>query len=176
MTRTVLPNRRKADIFDLRFGEIDYVVTVGRYVSGAVAEVFISCHKAGSTVANLARDAAVILSLALQHGTPLATLAAGVTREEDGRAAGLAGTVLDEIVRREAAPRAEPAPVDVADPPPTRPAIGFLAGHTHAPMRSAAALAGFSGEICTNCHAAAMVRTGTCLTCQACGGTSGGCS
>lgn len=31
----------------------------------------------------------------------------------------------------------------------------------------------FSGNVCTNCGAAAMVRTGHCETCQACGETSG---
>jgi hypothetical protein len=34
----------------------------------------------------------------------------------------------------------------------------------------------FSGDICADCGSAAMVRTGTCQTCQACGSSSGGCS
>jgi hypothetical protein len=34
----------------------------------------------------------------------------------------------------------------------------------------------FSGDICADCGSAAMIRTGTCQTCQACGSTSGGCS
>lgn len=33
-----------------------------------------------------------------------------------------------------------------------------------------------SGDACHDCGAFAMVRTGTCLTCQACGSSSGGCS
>lgn len=33
-----------------------------------------------------------------------------------------------------------------------------------------------SGDICKDCGSAQMVRTGTCLTCQACGSSSGGCS
>jgi hypothetical protein len=33
-----------------------------------------------------------------------------------------------------------------------------------------------TGELCGECGAFAMIRTGTCLTCQMCGGTSGGCS
>ena len=35
---------------------------------------------------------------------------------------------------------------------------------------------GFTGDICQDCHSVAMVRTGTCLTCNNCGSTSGGCS
>jgi hypothetical protein len=34
----------------------------------------------------------------------------------------------------------------------------------------------FTGEICADCGSVAMVRTGTCSTCQACGSSSGGCS
>lgn len=33
-----------------------------------------------------------------------------------------------------------------------------------------------SGDICVDCGSSMMVRTGTCLTCQACGSSSGGCS
>lgn len=43
---------------------------------------------------------------------------------------------------------------------------------THAPK-----LAGqFSGDSCQDCGSFEMVRTGTCLTCQQCGSSSGGCS
>jgi hypothetical protein len=34
----------------------------------------------------------------------------------------------------------------------------------------------FTGDICADCGSVAMVRTGTCSTCQACGSSSGGCS
>lgn len=34
----------------------------------------------------------------------------------------------------------------------------------------------FSGDICADCGGTTMVRTGTCLTCQDCGSSSGGCS
>lgn len=34
----------------------------------------------------------------------------------------------------------------------------------------------FSGDICQDCGSTSMVRTGTCMTCQACGSSSGGCS
>lgn len=38
------------------------------------------------------------------------------------------------------------------------------------------AAAGFTGDICQTCGSPRMIRTGTCLTCQDCGDTSGGCS
>lgn len=34
----------------------------------------------------------------------------------------------------------------------------------------------FTGDLCADCGGLSMVRTGTCLTCQDCGSTSGGCS
>lgn len=34
----------------------------------------------------------------------------------------------------------------------------------------------YSGDICADCGGPNMVRTGTCLTCQDCGSSSGGCS
>ena len=33
----------------------------------------------------------------------------------------------------------------------------------------------YTGDPCSNCGSFLMVRSGTCLTCQACGSTSGGC-
>lgn len=37
-------------------------------------------------------------------------------------------------------------------------------------------LPSLSGDICATCGSPDMIRTGTCLTCQNCGDTSGGCS
>jgi hypothetical protein len=34
----------------------------------------------------------------------------------------------------------------------------------------------YSGDICQECGSPDMVRTGTCLTCQRCGSSNGGCS
>lgn len=34
----------------------------------------------------------------------------------------------------------------------------------------------YSGDVCHTCGSPNMVRTGTCLTCQDCGDSSGGCS
>jgi hypothetical protein len=43
----------------------------------------------------------------------------------------------------------------------------------HLDQRSAPVL---SGELCQDCGMFLMIRTGTCMTCQSCGSTSGGCS
>ena len=35
---------------------------------------------------------------------------------------------------------------------------------------------GYTGDVCQTCGEFRMKRSGTCLTCEACGSTSGGCS
>lgn len=166
MTREVLPNRRACQVFGIDHGGIDYTVTVGRYPDGRVGEIFISTNKAGSDVDHMARDQAILMSFALQYGGTVEQLAAGVTRKPDGEPAHLAGAVLDAVhALAHAAGAVEAAPAAAPpEPQSNSQPIGFLAGPRP------------SGDVCTSCGAAAMVRTGTCLTCQACGTSSGGCS
>ena len=95
MTRRTLPNRRAAEIIDFWHDGLAYTAGISRYRDGHVAEVFLSCAKAGSTAADLARDAAIAASIALQHGCPIEVLRHAVTRTSDGRAAGPIGALLD---------------------------------------------------------------------------------
>jgi hypothetical protein len=60
-----------------------------------VAEIFLSSHRPGSETEAIARDAAIITSLALQHGCDLATIAHGVTRADDGSAATAIGAAIN---------------------------------------------------------------------------------
>ena len=69
--RRILPRRRAAETFNLRFWNQPFTVTVGFYADGTPGEVFIDGGKTGQDVQSTARDAAVVLSLALQHGTPI---------------------------------------------------------------------------------------------------------
>ncbi|MBX2799845.1 MAG: hypothetical protein KTR31_19355 [Myxococcales bacterium] len=62
-----------------------------------------------------------------------------------------------------APPKPSPPPAPLPDPtslgPPSRP--------------EHARLGGFTGDTCTVCGSMALVRSGTCATCQACGATTG---
>jgi hypothetical protein len=71
MIRRTLPQRRAAETFDMRFWNHPFTVTVGFYADGTLGEVFIDGGKTGQDIQSAARDAAVLLSLALQHGVPL---------------------------------------------------------------------------------------------------------
>lgn len=96
-TRHHLPQRRPLETFNLTHLGITYSVGVGRYLDGRIGEVFINSDKVGTAADVLARDAAVILSLAFQHGITPAELSHAVTRDLDGKPSGLIGTILEHI-------------------------------------------------------------------------------
>ena len=95
--RRVLPQRRPAETFDLWFWNQSFSVTIGFYPSGEVGEVFIDGGKTGQDSHSTARDAAVVLSLALQHGTPIETIRHAVTRSGSGEAASILGATVDRL-------------------------------------------------------------------------------
>jgi hypothetical protein len=95
MMRRPLPARRHAETFDLRFWNQQFAVTVGFYDSGEPAEVFIGGAKTGADIQNTAHDAAILLSLALQHGVPIETIRHAVSRNGNGVAASILGAAVD---------------------------------------------------------------------------------
>ena len=108
--RTNLSGRRSHEAFEFSFSReahgfgLTYTVGVGRYPDGRLAEVFLDCHKLASPATDDARDAAVLLSVALQHGMPIETLATAVTRFEDGRPCSLIGRLADVLLEHNAVP------------------------------------------------------------------------
>jgi len=104
MTRSILPTRRANETIKLRFGDqrAAYHVTSGFDPEGALAEIFISTSKIGSAADALARDIAILMSLALQHGCPMGIMRDALTREHDGAPSTIAGAVADKLT--------EPAP------------------------------------------------------------------
>ena len=95
--RRVLPQRRAAKTFDLRFWNHPFTVTVGFYADGTPGEVLIDGGKTGQDAQATARDAAVTLSLALQHGVPLMTIRRAITRGAHGEAASILGAIVDRL-------------------------------------------------------------------------------
>jgi hypothetical protein len=87
MIRRTLPQRRAAETFDRRFRNQPFTVTVGFYPDGTPGEVFIDGGKTGQDIQSTARDAAVVLSLAIQHGTPIEMIRHAVTRSGSGEPA-----------------------------------------------------------------------------------------
>ena len=97
MIRRSLPQRRAAETFDMRFWNQPFTVTVGFYPDGTPGEVFIDGGKTGQDIQSTARDAAVVLSLALQHGVPPETIRHAVTRGASEEPASILGAVADHL-------------------------------------------------------------------------------
>ena len=94
MSRICLPDRRPHELHELEFHGQVYTLGVGRFDNGQLAEIFLDASKSSQLTA-IARDAAVCLSIALQHGVPADAIRSAVTREASGESAGLVGAVLD---------------------------------------------------------------------------------
>ena len=69
-TRERLPDRRPAETFDLAAGDLKYACTVGWFADGSIGELFLTNHN-GSHADTSARDAAIMCSIAVQHGADL---------------------------------------------------------------------------------------------------------
>ena len=95
--RQLLPQRRRAETFTVIHRHQLFVVTVGFFDDGTPGEVFIDGCKTGTDIESIARDAGVLLSLALQHGVPPETIRHAVTRGISEEPASILGAVVDSI-------------------------------------------------------------------------------
>lgn len=123
--RTSLPNRRPHEVLKFRFWGLSYIVGLGRARNdGPITEIFLNSGKSGEQAQTLARDSAVLLSLALQHGTPIATMQKAITRNADGTPSGPIGQLLDIIAQAQGDSGAEESEPRVPNNPiPGSPAL-----------------------------------------------------
>lgn len=97
MTREALPARRRSIQFTFARGSIEFIGCIGFAKDRRPLEVFLSCGKTTTEIEALGRDAAILVSLALQYGCSFDTMRGAITRSHDGTAATLVGQLLDEI-------------------------------------------------------------------------------
>jgi hypothetical protein len=97
-SRNRLPNRRPAESFELEVQGLRYTATVGHFPDGTIGELFLSNHKSSSSADTAARDSAIVLSIALQHGADLETIRRALCRDSRGRPSGPLGAALDLIM------------------------------------------------------------------------------
>lgn len=98
MNRNRLRNRREAETFAVEHGGARFVISIGRYDDGRPAEVFVDGLKVGTDLRETLRDAALLASLALQHGCPVETIAGAVQRDSFGAPLSVVGRVVDAMV------------------------------------------------------------------------------
>ena len=96
--RRRLPARRACEGFDAVAMGLRFHVTLGWFVDGRLAEVFLDASKAGSAADTAARDSAVLASLGLQAGMPPDALLHALVKDSVGRAMSPIGRVLEMIV------------------------------------------------------------------------------
>jgi hypothetical protein len=97
--RKALPMRRRCETFEIDFGGLTkrHTVTVGYYDDDRPGEVFIDGGKSGEQVEAIARDGAVLLSMALQHGASLDTIKHALTRDSFDQPTSIVGAVVDRL-------------------------------------------------------------------------------
>lgn len=78
--RNQLPSRRGSLHFEFHFEQMKFHVSVSPDGAGDVREVFVDPSKQGSTIAAIMRDAAVAISIALQHGASVDEIREAMTR------------------------------------------------------------------------------------------------
>lgn len=102
-TRRKLPPRRAGLVFTMHHPDLEtmlYDVQAGfDPADAALLEVFITARKTQSDMGIASHDLATLISIALQYGAPLKVLAGAMARNESGTPQGIAGAVLDELVR-----------------------------------------------------------------------------
>jgi Holliday junction resolvase len=87
-----------ADLLIVRADRCEPLVVIPLRLAAEIAlaaELFLDNHKAGSSMGTLVRDAAIILSFALQHGADLAAVRKALGRDGRGSALSPIGTALD---------------------------------------------------------------------------------
>jgi hypothetical protein len=98
LMRERLPNRRSSENLSFELHGLRYTATVSRLPDGRIAELFLNNHKAGNQVDTNARDAAIILSFAAQHGADVEAIRHALCRDGQGRPLGPIGAALDLLV------------------------------------------------------------------------------
>jgi hypothetical protein len=94
--RRRLPQRRFHELLDFEHAGHRYTAGLGYFETGQLAEIFINVPgRSGSAVEAMARDAAILTSICLQHGASMETIRHALTRNSDGCASGPLGVVLD---------------------------------------------------------------------------------
>jgi hypothetical protein len=95
--RDRLPNRRKSITTAFERDGHGYHMAVGYFPDGRPGEIFLNHDCGDSMLDALSSDAAILASLALQHGCTLETIAHALKRDGRGVAASPIGAAVDLV-------------------------------------------------------------------------------
>jgi hypothetical protein len=97
MTRRRLSQRRNAIAVELEHAGHRFRMQVGHFPDGTLGEIFLDAIKQNSTLDAFAADAAILISLLLQHGVLPEAIGHALRRTPNGAPASLIGAVVDLI-------------------------------------------------------------------------------
>lgn len=88
------PDRRIGPLVTYKVDEVAYTAQASFDAAGELLEMFLNCGKEGSSANIVARECAVILSIARQYGTPLDAITKALPLLSNGKPAGPVGCAL----------------------------------------------------------------------------------
>jgi hypothetical protein len=97
MTRQRLPDRRASESYSFEWNGMPFTATISGFADNRLAEIFVGNGKAGSHTDAAPKDAAIVASIALQHGVPLETIRHALLRNSRGDAESPLGAALDRL-------------------------------------------------------------------------------
>ncbi|MDR1389636.1 MAG: adenosylcobalamin-dependent ribonucleoside-diphosphate reductase [Treponema sp.] len=197
--RRSLPNRRSGYTQKAKIGGHSIFIRTGEYSSGRLGEIFLDMHKEGAAFRSLLNSFAIAVSLGLQYGVPLEEYVDAFTFsrfEPNGMVQGhdyvkMATSVIDYIFRDlaisylERGDLAQVKPEDLLSTgtkdsvKPAKSPVRHKPAQTHPAAQEAereaaqARIKGYEGDPCPGCGSFTLVRNGTCMKCDTCGGTTG---
>jgi len=96
LPRHRLPDRRHHWLYRFECDGQAYTGGIGRFPDGRMSEVFINGSKVGTAAETSAQDAAIVASLALQHGCAVETIRHALARAGGG--GGPLVTLLNHVI------------------------------------------------------------------------------
>ena len=106
MTRNRLPQRRGNITVEFVYPPDQaanghrFVATLGATPAGEIGEIFLRTGKSEAMMESIARDLAVVASIALQHGASIDEIKSALTKLSDRRPAGPLGVLFEVIEQR----------------------------------------------------------------------------
>jgi ribonucleoside-diphosphate reductase alpha chain len=95
--RDRLPNRRQADTLSFEIDGLTYTATFGTFRDGSPAEMFLNGPKPGTAADLVARESAILFSIARQYGAPTDIIFDALPKLANGKSAGPIGKALEEF-------------------------------------------------------------------------------
>jgi ribonucleoside-diphosphate reductase alpha chain len=193
--RRPLPTRRGGYTQKAKIAGHSLFLRTGQYADGSLGEIFLDMHKEGAAFRSLLNSFAIAISLGLQYGVPLEEFVDAFTFtrfEPNGVVVGhqnikMATSVIDFIFRdlafsylkRTDLVQVKPDDLIATSTMEKQEDLEQGTGWTDDESFSAAEEArtarqiGYEGDPCPECGHFTLVRNGTCLKCETCGGTTG---